>query len=631
MHDELLHLKQNTAAKGKTSSEGGASEPAAKSNPIWQSLALSGAGPGLSVSRPGDPDEREADAVAERATREPSPAPEGACLCGGGCPKCSGGQRSVEDVRAEQPEAGRSVGADLPPVVRKGVTSPGEALPTATREFMESRFGGRFSGVRVHAGREAAESARAVEARAYTLGADVVFGENQYSPATPEGKNLLAHELAHVAQQSHAAGAGGARLSRQPQAPKAEGAEEKKEKPKLTWLQLLPRVHMVDYDKPPAKGKPPRGDQGLVTVQNEKDKAPALKYADASKLKVEAGAPEGQEREKITITDPEQLKGLSGKTETDKHVITGEALSVEMEGESLAEKALREVKEARAAIPARDIGRDPFQKIGNFYDPQRAAQQGDKQATDYNTWMASATPTAAFDSTKNDDLKKWQIFQKTTILEGRVGTFTTFDKTLTVGVGFSSGGGQGQTVINRFFTAVPALRAVAFAAGLVLDGSKMIVVDTEKGWILEGASAATYVQTDTALLSLLINASQGVQSYKPGETLPDAERDKQRQAVLNAQWQTFLERALGSIPGSVLAWPLDSVVLATHSRHAIEDTFPWSFWQAQSNTALRELVRALYRHLKATNQGFWLFPICGGIYKPHAEAVKAEEDAAAKP
>ena len=66
---------------------------------------------------------------------------------------------------------------------------------------MEARFGHDFSQVRVHADSGAAASARSVDALAYTVGSDVVFGEGRYEPATPTGSWLLAHELAHTVQQ----------------------------------------------------------------------------------------------------------------------------------------------------------------------------------------------------------------------------------------------------------------------------------------------------------------------------------------------------------------------------------------------------------------------------------------------
>jgi hypothetical protein len=66
---------------------------------------------------------------------------------------------------------------------------------------MEPRFGCDFSRVRIHADDKAAESARALHARAYTVGHDLVFGGGQYAPDDSAGKVLLAHELTHVVQQ----------------------------------------------------------------------------------------------------------------------------------------------------------------------------------------------------------------------------------------------------------------------------------------------------------------------------------------------------------------------------------------------------------------------------------------------
>lgn len=67
---------------------------------------------------------------------------------------------------------------------------------------MEPRFGHDFGKVRVHSDARASESARAVYASAYTVGEDIVFGAGRYAPETGEGRELLAHELAHVVQQS---------------------------------------------------------------------------------------------------------------------------------------------------------------------------------------------------------------------------------------------------------------------------------------------------------------------------------------------------------------------------------------------------------------------------------------------
>ncbi|MFD4602005.1 DUF4157 domain-containing protein [Streptomyces sp. NPDC058464] len=79
--------------------------------------------------------------------------------------------------------------------------SAGEPLDAGVRREMEARLATDLGTVRVHTGAEAGESARALGARAYTVGADIVFGAGQYAPSTPVGRYLLAHELTHVVQQ----------------------------------------------------------------------------------------------------------------------------------------------------------------------------------------------------------------------------------------------------------------------------------------------------------------------------------------------------------------------------------------------------------------------------------------------
>lgn len=205
------------------------------------------------------------DSMQRRKTPQPAPAPAAArpyaaagrllqrtpCACGGGCPRCrqqagvtpvqaklqvgaAGGQFEQEADRvAEQvmhmsdsalPATGATGGSDhSPPVIRRdgsgaaqgnaqvpdnfvSALGPGQPLDVASRYWFEQRFGTDFGGVRVHADADAAQSARAINAHAYTLGQDVVFGADQYRPQSAQGKRLLAHELTHVVQQGNAAG-----------------------------------------------------------------------------------------------------------------------------------------------------------------------------------------------------------------------------------------------------------------------------------------------------------------------------------------------------------------------------------------------------------------------------------------
>lgn len=108
--------------------------------------------------------------------------------------------------RCKGPKLQRSKTGSLPdlapPVVQEAIASPGQQMDASTLQFMQSRLGHDFSRVQIHTGGKAAESARAMNALAYTVGRDVVFASGRYSPATSDGRGLLAHELSHVIQQS---------------------------------------------------------------------------------------------------------------------------------------------------------------------------------------------------------------------------------------------------------------------------------------------------------------------------------------------------------------------------------------------------------------------------------------------
>ena len=93
----------------------------------------------------------------------------------------------------------------LPPIVDAALSrSAGHPLETPVRQSMEAALDQDLQHVRVHTDRLAAESAEAVEARAYSSGDDVVFGPGQYAPETSEGHALLEHELTHVVQERQA-------------------------------------------------------------------------------------------------------------------------------------------------------------------------------------------------------------------------------------------------------------------------------------------------------------------------------------------------------------------------------------------------------------------------------------------
>lgn len=144
----------------------------------------------LELGRPDDEFEREADRVADAVAGGEGPAEVHA--------------RAPERAAQRQPAAPEEEEEEVLEIDRGGIDGPSSSLAGEVRSAMEGRLGFDFASVRVHSDDRAAASARALGARAYTAGRDIVFGAGQYAPATDPGRRLLAHELAHVVQQGAA-------------------------------------------------------------------------------------------------------------------------------------------------------------------------------------------------------------------------------------------------------------------------------------------------------------------------------------------------------------------------------------------------------------------------------------------
>ena len=141
-----------------------------------------------------DPLEREADRIADQIVRAPVLGPSS------GLPqvtKTAGGTQLLQTDRtsSSQPAGGRAAAVD------HAIGSPGQRLDASVRADFEPRFGHDFGAVRVHCDATAGASADGLNARAYTVGRDIVFAPGTYRPWSAEGRRLLAHELAHVMQQ----------------------------------------------------------------------------------------------------------------------------------------------------------------------------------------------------------------------------------------------------------------------------------------------------------------------------------------------------------------------------------------------------------------------------------------------
>ena len=124
------------------------------------------------------------------------------CACGRSTNASDEECESCKEKKTLQRKSTGTGSRAAPAAVDAVLRAPGAPLDTATRKFFERRFHHDFSRVRIHTDAPAAASARAVDALAYTVGHDVVFGDGHYETQSAEGRHLLAHELAHTIQQT---------------------------------------------------------------------------------------------------------------------------------------------------------------------------------------------------------------------------------------------------------------------------------------------------------------------------------------------------------------------------------------------------------------------------------------------
>ena len=149
----------------------------------------------LKVGQPGDKYEQEADRVADVVMRMPDPRVQR--------------QFEPEEEEEEKLQTKKAPGQtpegtpDLESRIQ-ALKGGGQPLPESVRAFFEPRFGPVFRDVRVHSDSQANDLALSIQAKAFTVGQDVVFGTGQYTPWTRDGRHLIAHELTHVVQQSYA-------------------------------------------------------------------------------------------------------------------------------------------------------------------------------------------------------------------------------------------------------------------------------------------------------------------------------------------------------------------------------------------------------------------------------------------
>jgi hypothetical protein len=240
----------------------------------------------LRINEPGDAYEQEADRVAAQVLAKPAhrdvrSAPQ--------IQRFSGQPNAETAAAPARVQHGFSdPGFTAPPIVDQVLARPGQALDPDARQFFEQRFVRDFGRVRVHADAQAAASARAVDAHAYTVGNHVVFGASRYAPNTAAGRRLLAHELTHVVQQ-------GAMLRRASMSPPVEGELHRDDEDKQPVQQLQRHVAIVGLEEAGPKADLTGKQETQIYQLSERDKklAECKKAAGPDPLECDPATPPG--------------------------------------------------------------------------------------------------------------------------------------------------------------------------------------------------------------------------------------------------------------------------------------------------------------------------------------------------
>jgi hypothetical protein len=182
--------------------------------------------PKLAVGRVDDPLEHEADRIADQVVQMPAPDRSIAAAPAQLSRKCAACEEEEQTLQSKRDESSEVTAGEAPSIIDEVLRSPGAPLDRPTRSFMEPRFNHDFSRVRVHTDARGAQSAHAVGAHAYTVGPHIVFAEGRFVPSSSAGRWLLAHELCHVVQQSHATHLQRQETSDASTMPQAAGAPE---------------------------------------------------------------------------------------------------------------------------------------------------------------------------------------------------------------------------------------------------------------------------------------------------------------------------------------------------------------------------------------------------------------------
>ncbi|HEX4708650.1 MAG TPA: DUF4157 domain-containing protein [Candidatus Udaeobacter sp.] len=404
------------------------------------------------------------------------------------------------------------------PIVHEVLRSSGQPLDPVTRAFMEPRFGHDFSNVRVHTDAHAAETARQLNALAYTLGQDMVFQKGRYAPETSAGKQLLAHELTHTIQQ-------GGPVEPKIQSPEiGDGNGVRQSEPDAELNCGFNAARMGDLHGRGSVQSQITRRQGRAIQRKEGD-------VDLSSWRTALPVAERKATEglQVTLSETKTAPTIKNQGLGFKGTLTGEQ-----------KKIVDAIKKNRADVDSTML------KLSKYKGPK---DEQSRYGYSY-AGISPKDPTAvskAGDS-REDQIKKvvWNELKH----EGGSSAINAYDSMmLTWGRGFGQHGGQLPEIMTQLFKDQEIVTAFQ-PYGIYYDGG-FEVVNTQTGAIEKGLNALGLIQSDARLLGVFIAI---------------AENDRTSQKVVDAQW-TKMESGAGKVPKYAHAWDDKLIALVAHISH----------------------------------------------------------------
>ncbi|MBD2520091.1 DUF4157 domain-containing protein [Nostoc sp. FACHB-973] len=464
------------------------------------------------------------------------------CVCGkssglsGQCSECQSKKLTLQRQQKNQEDV-----SEVPPIVHEVLRSPGQPLDSHTRAFMESRFGHNFSQVRVHTDVKAAESAQAVNALAYTVGQDVVFGAGQYAPGITAGKKLLAHELVHTLQQSKLELNKNLKLGKP-----SDFSEREADIAAQNSLNNL-AIKDLNYEQETFVRR-----QVPDTI-TEESTTPQVQQAlnPGSWLQLLPEQPTSNPDSRITKIIDDIKKNREGIRTRYLNIVGKQGYEYTADKEAFMMPKSQVDKNAKA-----------------FREQNSDSAELAKAASDYFNWQKTAELSDTLKQTI--DPKKAAILAsiwKSVRGEGDASAINTYDRpdieNFSWGRGFATAGGQLQEIMIYLFARNPTVKNIFLNAGIAIDEKtkEFIVVDVNNNCKTKGKAARNILRFDKKLISLFINVAQG--NFL---SLSDQESQKIRQDVLDAQMMQLVKNT-ANLPAFALKWSEDAQALVAHNVH----------------------------------------------------------------